>query len=149
MKELKSDLSNVKIGDLVCTAQNGWCKVYDVGVVVGDEHAIVVRVERGGWSYTYTLSGRYYPPDAFPTCFPADQVPEGYISLFGPPPIEFKDGEPVWVSRDGKEWYPRVFKERGSNRYCAYSNVGNYSYWEHCRKWEDLCQPSMNLSETS
>ena len=139
MKELKSDLSKVKVGDWVCTAQHGWCKVktknkddcyYQVGIEIGIENK-EVKYD------SYTLNGLHNTTDTYPTCFPADQVPEEYVVLFGPPPVEFKDGEPVWVSDDETVWCPRVFKEFQDGRYYTYG-IDAPGSWKYCRKWEDM-----------
>ena len=123
MKELKSDLSKVKVGDWVCTAQVGWCKVLDVGI--GDDYDITIRA-----------GGCFYNSDEYPTCFPADQVPEEYLAIFGPPPVEFKDGEPVWVGNSKERWYLTVFKKYENGKYWTYGYDSNYIPWEHCNKLE-------------
>ena len=129
VKELKSDLLKVKVGDWVCTAQFGWCRVRKLK----DGNWPVSISTPTGFSY-YTYTGLRNDNEIYPTCFPADQVPEEYLSLFGPPPAEFKDGEPVLVSNDGETWVVRVFKEYSNSKYWVYEYDGK---WNYCRKWKD------------
>ncbi len=128
--KLKSDLSKVKVGDWVLTLQFGWAKVkevnpnYDYPIFVGSE--------------TYTEDGELKGGDLFPTCFPVDQVPSQFLEIYGPPPIEVKDGEPCWVSDDNETWYPRVFREESEEGFVTYGGLGDFNIWKYCCKWKKV-----------
>ena len=125
--ELKSDLSRVRAGDWTLSIFNGWKKVKAVcgGKVVLDDD---------DWFF---LDGRYGETDTYPTCFSADQVPECFLEIYGPPPVEFRDGEPVWVSSKGNHWYPRIFKavRESDHLFIVYGKDGEDIPWKYCRKW--------------
>ena len=129
--ELKSDFSKAKPGDWALTLQFGWGKIADIN---RDKlYAIVVCFR------SYTIDGKMDKDDTYPTCFPADQVPECFLEIYGPPPVEFKDGEPVWVSMDGETWLPRVLRRRGADdTFFTYESCDTSAGpWSFCCKWED------------
>ena len=133
-KTMESDLSKVEVGDWVLVLTHGWCRVseiLDAGI-----DPIVVSLDREGRVRQYDIRGRYFEYDPYPTCFPIGQVPKPYLDLFGPPPVEFKDGEPCWVSDDGEHWYPRVFKFREKEGFRTYGDYNVHALWKYCRKWE-------------
>ena len=112
---MKSNLSNVKVGDWVCTCTGSWQKVTR-RTVAGDVYVRVV----GLW---FDISGMHGQRDIYPTCFAADQVPQPYLELFGPPPAEFKEGDAVLVAHTNDSstiWIPRIFKKMRAGRYVVY-----------------------------
>lgn len=129
--ELKSDLSKSKVGDWVLTTQAGWAQI----ILINDYDEVEVRYPKR--TELFNRDGKLYDEDPYPTCFPADQVPPQLLELYGPPPVEFKDGEPVWVSDDEKIWYPRVFEREFGGQFVAYEAGNLYKPWKYCRKWED------------
>ena len=128
MNKLQSDLSKVKVGDWVLTLQFGWAKVKEVNP--NFDYPIFVGSE------TYTEDGELKGGDLFPTCFPVDQVPECFLEIYGPPPVEFEDGEACWVSEDKEFWYPRVFKHREKAGFRTYGDHNVHTLWKYCRKWK-------------
>ena len=130
--ELKGDLSKVKVGDWVCTTRSGWTKV-----VLATGYVIRTTTEED-----YYPNGKWLAKDEYPTCFPADQVPQPYLDLFGPPPCKFKDGDRVWVRNNNLEGkHPRIFKEYADAKYCVYGNYNDTCYWEYCAPWNNGVPP--------
>lgn len=141
--ELKSDLSKVKVGDWVLVLSWGWKKVSAINT---DEDALYkVRVDLDNHnSDTFTLEGKNLIDAIYPACFPANQVPECFLELYGPPPVEFEENEPVWVSDEGVIWKVAMFINRDEDgTYWVYDTVNTSHYssgrkgYKYCRKITD------------
>ena len=128
MKELKSDLSDAKVGDWVLDLHEGWVKVVRHD---GPAYPAILANNR-----IYHNNGRDAFDDKYPICFAADQVPPELLVLYGPPPCEFKRGDRV-VAWDGSDSIKRirVFKEHTPGRTFPYKILGGEMY-KHCKKWE-------------
>ena len=137
MKELKSDLSNVKVGDWVLVLYDGWETIKRIGL----EGRYTIKV---GEKF-FDFDGKASQYNKYPTCFPSDQVPTEFLAFYGPPPCEFKDGDIVKVWWDDRfQYHIGVFKafhpNNGSGRlYEIYGVI--WQFWPHCERWEgeDSC----------
>ena len=93
----------------------------------------------------FSLDGYSTPGwDKYPTCFPANQVPQPYLDLFGRPPCEFKDGDPVWAL-DALDrhcgfngWVPRIFKKPPA---VCYGDCSRAIEWDAVAPWNGGVPP--------
>lgn len=133
---IKSDLSNVKVGDYILTLRDGWQKV--LKVFKGAKYFIHCEV------LSFNIDGKEYIEDKYPTAFTKDQVPPQLLELYGPCPCEFKKGDRVLVSTGNGIWERRYFSHAAGNGfYCfscgsdEWSSNNETSYRRYCKKWEE------------
>jgi len=101
----KSDLSDVKEGDVLFSAHFGWCKVI---AVASDERAYVITICGKAGRGTYTIDGKETMMDLYPTLW--KQCPYN-------PPVpkaverpNFEVDHPVYVrSAETDNWMRRHF----------------------------------------
>ncbi len=137
--KLKSDLSKVKVGDWVLTLQFGWGKVEEIA-----KNMYPIKIRARADAVSYSMSGKRHSYDTYPTCFPIDQAPECFLEIYGPPPVEFREHEPVWISEEGVIWKIALFLNRDKDgTYWVYDTVNTAHYsggrkgYKYCRKLED------------
>ena len=132
MKELKSDLSNAKVGDWVLDLHQGWVRVVRHE---GLQYPITTPRNK-----TYYSNGHETHEDKYPICFPADQVPPELLALYGPPPCEFKRGDHVIVGyKENSIRLYRIFKKYRPDLkypYIVYNFSDSGSRYDYCEKWE-------------
>jgi hypothetical protein len=132
--EIRSDLSNIKIGDKVFCTINGWGIITNI---INDDHPYPVRVEdSSGCFHSYGKDGKYIRNAKCP-------------SLFTYNPFEKKEFEPRWmmVSNDQVKWHKRfvIYKHHklfialiyADNECHLASQVGTYP-WEYAKEIEQI-----------
>ena len=77
-KDWSSDLSEVQVGDWICTASHGWTRVTDI---YRQRRYPIVTAED-----SYTVEGLQYRQDKAPTAF--SEPPEWLLKIVGPKPYE-------------------------------------------------------------
>jgi len=140
---MKSDLSNVEVGDWIWTIKSGWVKVEGIG---SNTYAITTK------ECAYTMDGLRNLYDTYPSAF--TEPPSGFNAE--PKPCEFEKGQRVLV-RDhaNMPWRRRYFVGENPNRYHKekfgtfavgadeWSSEGRVRYWKFCKPWvegEDECK---------
>ena len=96
---LPNIFENAKVGDWVFWTTNGWCKILNIKhserfpvLVEGtDSDGDIIEVR-------FTLCGRLYTSDKFPTLFPEDKVPQYYLDLCPRPKRKVKKTLEIWVN---------------------------------------------------
>ena len=90
---------NAKVGDWVFWTTNGWCKILNIKhserfpVLVEGTDSDGDRIE-----VRFTLCGRLYTSDKFPTLFPENTVPQYYLDLCPRPKRKVKKTLEVWAN---------------------------------------------------
>ena len=101
---MKSDLSNVKVGDWIWTVQCGWVKVEET------DHSNIYGISTSG--YRYTTDGKYNKADMYPAAF--TEPPAEFNA--GPKPSRFKKGDKVLVrNAENEKWHRRHFSHQDKN----------------------------------
>ncbi len=128
---MNSDLSDVKVGDFICTTRGGWEKVAGVN----HDSAYPVSLVSGR---TCTLKGLRYNGDKYPSVY--IEPPEGWKA--GPRPSQLKKGDRVLVAAHPiTTWYRRYFSHMSGKHYHCFSrgcdewaSKGKTSPWSKCEK---------------
>lgn len=127
--ELKSNLSNVKVGDKVFSTIDGWGIV---ALISGDiKYHINVKFEN--YYSVFTLDGKINDTDKYP-------------ALFTYNPFEQKRFDPRWmlVSSDGISWKKRyVIGKEIQYKYVAYTYTeteeeSSTILWEYAKEIEEI-----------
>ncbi len=136
MKEIKTDLSNVKTGDYVLVLSKGWVPVSCVHA----NTSYPISTE----GLCYALDGRYGKSHEYPSVFSAENLPPELLALYGPPPCVFKKGDKVLVRNEGHTgWNRMYFSYRGDGDfYCFYggdewSSNRKTTSWDECKLWKE------------
>ena len=115
---------NAKVGDLVFWTTNGWCKIVDIRH--GRDFPIAVEVidEDGDPDETdFTLCGRRFKHDKFPTLFPEDKVPQYYLDLCPRPKRKVKKTLEIWTNVYPHKEYFSYFSEELANKQASTGRI--------------------------
>ena len=137
-KAWSSDLSNIRVGDWICTCRAGWTRV--TSLLHGTSTWCPILTESG---LTYTLDGKRRGADCGPTAF--SDPPKWLIDIVGPKPCALQKWDRVLVSDFNDTWRRRYFSHVGdSGKFYCFSNGqdewtsdGSVSPWRYCKKWEE------------
>ena len=128
---MKSDLSNVKVGDTIWTIQDEYTKVIAVN------NPATYPIETA--THSYALDGKFRMSDKFPSAF-----------LTNPFEREEWEERVMEVSDDQKSWIKRVVFTKCKNGYAAYDRAQSIEatvhsvgacIWEHAREIEVQPEP--------
>ena len=134
---IKSDLSNVKVGDYILTLQRGWVKV--LSTYHGDYYSVHTKL------CSYDTNGFAHRTHKYPTAFAKDQVPPRLLELYDPPPCEFDEGDKVLVGdrrdKPNIRCYFSHADEKGFHCFVGgrdkWASEGDTVRWDNCVKWEE------------
>ena len=105
MKEIKSDLSEVKPGMFIWSSRHGYKKV--IQIRHDNRYPIVTDI------LTSTLCGRVKKDDLYPSIFLTNEYDPNDI-----PPISFSSGEIVMIMSEYIcKWIPATFTKMHNNEY--------------------------------